>query len=318
MKGYIANTDYDWYSFLWQHPELEEVNFWMPRDTRRFQAVPVGAPFFFKLKARYGHAIVGFAYFVRWTVLPAWLAWDTFEEGNGAASFEEMTRRISRYRGERDPLGKFDIGCLLLAEPIFFSEQEWVQGPRDWRPTIVQGKGYDLAAGEGRRIWLDCYGRAQERRLEDANDGSAVARDRASSAGSGRGRGAPALIRPRLGQGVFRISVIDAYHRACAVSTEHSLPVLEAAHIRPFADSEDNRVENGICLRADIHRLFDRGYVTVTRDHHFLVSRHLRQDYENGRIYYHDHGRRITLPADRREWPSRDALIWHNENRFVG
>jgi hypothetical protein len=41
-------------------------------------------------------------------------------------------------------------------------------------------------------------------------------------------------------------------------------------------------VSNGLLLRSDIHRLFDKGYVTVTPDHHFEVSRRLKDDFETG------------------------------------
>ena len=47
--------------------------------------------------------------------------------------------------------------------------------------------------------------------------------------------GAPQLVQPRLGQGAFRLAVTGAYG-ACAVSGEHSLPALEAAHVRPYAE----------------------------------------------------------------------------------
>jgi putative restriction endonuclease len=40
------------------------------------------------------------------------------------------------------------------------------------------------------------------------------------------------------------------------------LPVLDTAHIRPFADGGAHDVDNGIALRVDLHGLFDRGYVT--------------------------------------------------------
>lgn len=43
------------------------------------------------------------------------------------------------------------------------------------------------------------------------------------------------LIRHRLGQGAFRVLVTDAYQRRCAISGEKTLPVLEAAHIRPYS-----------------------------------------------------------------------------------
>lgn len=48
--------------------------------------------------------------------------------------------------------------------------------------------------------------------------------------------GAPHLIRPRLGQGAFRVLVTDVYGRKCAVTGERTLPALEAAHIRPYAE----------------------------------------------------------------------------------
>ena len=83
--------------------------------------------------------------------------------------------------------------------------------------------------------------------------------------------GKPILVRPRLGQGTFRVVVTDAYTRACAVTGEHSLPALEAAHIRPYSHGGVHEVSNGLLLRSDIHRLFDRGYVTVTKDLRFEV-----------------------------------------------
>ncbi|RPI44481.1 MAG: hypothetical protein EHM59_12710 [Betaproteobacteria bacterium] len=48
--------------------------------------------------------------------------------------------------------------------------------------------------------------------------------------------GAEYLMRGRLGQGAFRVLVTDAYQRRCAVTGEKTLPVLEAAHIRPYAE----------------------------------------------------------------------------------
>lgn len=126
--------------------------------------------------------------------------------------------------------------------------------------------------------------------------------------------GSPQWVAPRLGQGGFRIAVTEAYRRQCAVTTEHSLPVLEAAHIRPYADDGSHEVTNGLLLRSDIHRLFDRGYVTVTPDYRFRVSSRLRDEYQNGKIYYALDGRQILLPERPEDRPSRDAL----EQRLVG
>ena len=129
--------------------------------------------------------------------------------------------------------------------------------------------------------------------------------------------GEPVAVRPRLGQGAFRLLVTDNYDRRCAVTRERTLPVLDAAHIIPYGEGGSHEPANGILLRRDIHSLFDRGYVTVSEDHRFEVSRRIREDYENGRDYYALHGRKVAVPADPQLGPDPAALRWHNE-RFLG
>jgi len=64
------------------------------------------------------------------------------------------------------------------------------------------------------------------------------------------GWGEPTLIRPRLGQGAFRVIVTDNYARRCAVTGERTLPALDAAHIRPYADHGEHDPSNGLLLAA--------------------------------------------------------------------
>ncbi len=130
--------------------------------------------------------------------------------------------------------------------------------------------------------------------------------------------GEPVLVRPRLGQGAFRIGVTDVYQRRCAVTGERTLPILDAAHIRPYGAGGQHEITNGLLLRTDVHRLFDLGYVTVSGDGRFEVGRRLKEDFENGRLYYEMHGRPITLPDDANQRPARDVLEWHQANRFLG
>ena len=117
---------------------------------------------------------------------------------------------------------------------------------------------------------------------------------------------------------MFRVAVTDVYQRQCAVSGERTLPILDAAHIRPYGEGGPHEVTNGLLLRTDIHRLFDLGYVTVTNDAHFEVGKRLKEDFENGRHYYAMHGSDVALPRDPRLRPSREALEWHQNNRFRG
>jgi len=194
----------------------------------------------------------------------------------------------------------------MVESPVFFAQPLWVREPRGWKPNIVRGRYEDLTAGEGLRIFTECLERAEG--LGAAQPAGALA-----AAEGGARFGAPAEIRPRLGQGTFRISVLDAYHRACAVTGEHSLPVLEAAHIRPYSDGGLHEVPNGIALRSDIHRLFDLGYVTVTPEYRFRISDSLAADFHNGRTYYALQDTDLLLPSSASEYPNRDLLDWHGQ-----
>ena len=83
-----------------------------------------------------------------------------------------------------------------------------------------------------------------------------------------------------------------------SILKQYALPVLQAAHIKPYARSGPNRTSNGLLLRADLHLLFDEGYLTVTPEHRVEVSRRIREEFENGRDYYALHGQPLkTLPA---------------------
>lgn len=306
IAGYIANADFEWYEFLSAHSEYLEINFWQPSGGRSFRAISPGDPFFFRLKSPY-NAIGGFGYLSRHEILPAWLAWDTFEMANGTPSFREMTRRIAKYRRlPEDPHGENKIGCLMIVDPIFFPRESWIREPESWHQNTVQGQKIDLSSGEGLRISIECNLRA--------HSGAQLSKD----ARKGDRFGAPLMVRPRLGQGSFRLAVTDAYQGACAITGEHSLPALEAAHIRSYADGGEHEISNGLLFRSDIHRLFDKGYVTVSPDRRFEVSRKLKEDFSNGRSYYGMHGVSIQLPNRISDQPNAEMLAWHNEHCFKG
>lgn len=303
VRGFVANTDFDWLTFLAARQPLEEVNFWQP-SAHGFNA-PAGTPFFFRLKAPH-EAIAGFGVFARYEAATPKLAWDAFGEKNGAASYTAMMARIERYARGTGPGHR--IGCVMVSTPVFFAESEWVEQPRDWKRNVVSGAGYELQEGEGRRILEECRARLA---------GVSLVPVAAEPGDPGVARfGEPQLVRPRLGQGTFRIAVTGAYGGACAVSREHSLPVLEAAHIRPYGAEGAHSVPNGLLLRADIHRLFDAGYVTVTPERRFVVSRRLADEWENGKAYYAMEGRDIAVPARIVDRPDPELLRWHNENVF--
>jgi putative restriction endonuclease len=309
VRGFVAPTDHGWYQFLRARPELTEVNFWRPSG-RVFNLAP-GAPFFFKLK-RPHNAIGGFGLFARAQRLPVWRAWDVFGPANGTKDEHHLLMRLDRLGGA-DTLGlgrNRPIGCVAITEPVFFTPDEWVAVPSDWSRNIVSGRAEDLTRGDGLRMWKDCLERAVAR-----DHGST---DWAREAIDAQRAGRPVLITPRLGQSSFRLAVLEAYGQQCAVTTEHSIPVIDAAHIRPWAAGGTHSIPNGVPLGRDLHRLFDLGYVTIRTDMRLAVSGKLRDDYANGRAYYELDGREIHLPDHDAFRPDTEALAWHQSEVYLG
>jgi putative restriction endonuclease len=319
MRIYAGVTDHDWFDYLRSLRSIDEVNFWQPSPVNQFRALQKGDLFLFKLhrspRTHNQDIIAGGGIFASFSIFPISLAWEAFEERNGAASYSEMRRRLIHYRRIADnPQEDFKVGCIILTQPFFFDESMWFPVP-DWRPSIVRGKakGYELDQEAGKFIWKNLQRAWQHMHVYSLDkEAQRIEEERARY-------GKETSFRPRLGQGGFRIAVTEAYRRACAITEEHTLPALEAAHIKPYGDSGPHAVHNGLLLRSDFHRLFDKGYITVTPEHRIEVSKRIKEEYKNGRCYYPFHGQRLHhLPATRADYPAKDLLIWHNENLFKG
>ena len=83
MRGFLAVTDPGWYERLaavGAHRGPMEANFWLPSPRRVL--LLTGTPFLFKLRA--GERDRRLRLLRRFSVLPDWLAWDTFGESSTA------------------------------------------------------------------------------------------------------------------------------------------------------------------------------------------------------------------------------------------
>lgn len=67
----------------------------------------------------------------------------------------------------------------------------------------------------------------------------------------------------RRGQAQFRNRLIRQYGNTCQISRCAFPGLLEAAHIMPYAKSNDNGARNGLLLRSDLHTLFDLWLLAV-------------------------------------------------------
>lgn len=207
-----------------------------------------------------------------------------------------------------------EIGCTVLSNPFFFSREQWIADPSGWAGNIVRGKMYETGSSDGAPIWT-----ALEQRLATNSyttfDGEpppipATNQEVAKY-------GTPVLVSPRLGQSSFRVLVTDAYKRRCAITGESTLVALEAAHIVPYAKDGSHEIRNGLLLRADFHRLFDVGLVSVTQDLRIKISPRIRETWFNGKVYYRLNDQPLSvLPDLVAHRPDPDRLGWHFKNCY--
>jgi putative restriction endonuclease len=307
MKFFVGVTNNEWFEYLAAR-QPDEVNFWRPRSQSDFRAIPVGAPFLFKLHAPLNF-IAGGGFFVRHDFLPLQWAWQAFEEKNGVPNMATLRSRMLEHRSASE-LGR-QIGCTILTQPFFFPRDVWIPVPPDWSANIVTGKSYDTAEPAGQSLWQQV-----QERLERTASPNLPGVERLGEEEQAR-YGQPQLVMPRLGQGAFRVLVADAYRRRCAMTGERTLPALEAAHIQRYSEHGPHRVDNGLLLRSDLHHLFDLGYLTVTNDYVIQVSRRIRAEFENGRDYYALDGHPLkALPTAAADRPSLHFLDWHRNTLF--
>lgn len=310
VRGYVGVTDAEWYQFLADRPEIAaaEINFWRPGGGRGFHALAVGEPFFFKSHSPHNR-MVGGGFYSGFAALRVSEAWQFFGEANGAESLSQMRARIGHYR--KAPIGPGEdpeIGCIFVRNATFFPANATLAPPRGFATNIVQGKSYDMADSQTSGYFADLMHHVLGNRIEI--DFTQPWQDTGPVFGDSR------LAPYRLAQQAFKAVVLSTYHGHCAITGTKIRPVLQAAHIKPVAVGGENRIDNGLLLRSDVHTLYDRGYLAVDTSHRLQVSPRLRDDFGNGEQYYAKAGQLIELPERKHDRPHRDFLEWHMDTIF--
>jgi hypothetical protein len=88
----------------------------------------------------------------------------------------------------------------------------------------------------------------------------------------------------------FRKKVFNFFKHKCLITGCDVLTALEAAHIIPVTDKGSDALENGLCLRADIHNLFDTGHLRIDENGNIHLSTVALRHYK--KLY----GLRVKLP----------------------
>lgn len=119
------------------------------------------------------------------------------------------------------------------------------------------------------------------------------------------------LVELRVGQSRdrFRAKLMAAYQERCAVTHCDAVDALEATSITPYYGPAENPTSNGILLRADLARLWNRGVLAVHEVSQSVLLKHHLTVTAYGELS----SRKVRLPRLRRDRPAIVALRDHRE-----
>ncbi len=93
-----------------------------------------------------------------------------------------------------------------------------------------------------------------------------------------------AIVKSRVGQGLFRKRLIDKYKGACIITGVSAKKLLIASHIKPWAVSNNEErlsEENGLLLSPTYDKLFDYGLITFSNQGNMIISSQLSDEDKN-------------------------------------
>lgn len=119
----------------------------------------------------------------------------------------------------------------------------------------------------------------------------------------------------------FRKAIVKLYEHRCALCgirmlTPEGHTLVEAAHIVPWRESQNDKPQNGMALCRLCHWSFDEGLMSVGRDYEVLVSPVVRQDNNFPGHMETLTGRGIFKPQKINYWPEQENLDVHRKKIF--
>jgi HNH endonuclease len=292
----IAPTDLRLFDNLRASPTGALVNFWTPTPWN-IKGLRTGDRLYMLLKSPI-RKIAGYGVFRRYSNMSASRAWSAYGIGNGVRSLDELLRLVDHFAGmhsknytaQVDP----EIGCIELADVVTFAEAEFIR-PDAFSlsmPTKVVKIKY-FPEPDPIRLKFESPSFSPFTLVEGISP-----RESASH-------------KKRVRASAFRKEILSNYDQQCCITEFHLQELLEASHIQPYINEDSNHPQNGLCLRVDLHCLFDSGLITLDANFAVVLCGKLR-----GTAYDAFAGKVIALPRDPLLHPSAAALEFHRAKVF--
>lgn len=119
----------------------------------------------------------------------------------------------------------------------------------------------------------------------------------------------------------FRKLVVREYDYRCAfcklrIVRNPNQNIVDGAHIKPFSEFLDSKIDNGLSLCKNHHWAFDLGWFSIDDNYRILVAQGLDDDSPYTRAMKEFDRELIVLPSDKRYFPRLESLRWHREHKF--
>jgi putative restriction endonuclease len=119
----------------------------------------------------------------------------------------------------------------------------------------------------------------------------------------------------------FRKLVVREYDYRCAfcklrIIRDPNQNIVDGAHIKPFSEFLDSKIDNGLSLCKNHHWAFDLGWFSVDENYRILVAQGLDDDSPYTRAMKDFDREPIVLPINERYFPRQESLKWHRDNKF--
>ncbi|MEO1384546.1 MAG: HNH endonuclease, partial [Bacteroidota bacterium] len=119
----------------------------------------------------------------------------------------------------------------------------------------------------------------------------------------------------------FPRQIVRIYQNKCAVLGNAIFPksgekMIDACHIIPVKEGGLDFTGNGIALSPTLHRVFDRGLISINKDYRVILGNNFKEVKSPFFSLQALEGREILLPTRKELYPSQDSLEWHRTHIF--
>ncbi len=292
----ISPTDNNWFSNLKKEKVVDDINFWTPTPWNlKFNE---GDRWYFMLKSPI-RKIGGGGYIKEYHNLTVEQAWNKYGIKNGFYSKDDFIRSLGKHKSKNslnknELEGSTIIGCIILYGAVFLNDDQYID-LEDYKeisfsPNIVKYKKFndDEDFILEKVLKGEIYNSDSEFKPVDPH----TKKSKVISENSRRD-----------GQSEFKAALVEVYSGKCCITGESTPELLEAAHIQPYLSKKSNHLQNGLLLRTDIHKLFDKNLLYIDQGYRVHIS-----SFVNSGYYQELDGKVVSMPNHNKYYPSLSAL----------